>query len=100
MYFSDRITLRRVKTEIVNGFSTELKPEAEKEVWADKQSVRRTEFYAADKVGRKVDAVFIVNAVDYDGETEIEWNGKIYDVVREYQPPNNIDKIELTCARR
>lgn len=100
MYFSDRIILRKVKNEIANGFSAEPKPETEKEVWADKRSVRRTEFYAADKVGRKVDAVFVVNAVDYDGETEIEWNKKKYDVVREYQPPNNIDKIELTCARR
>lgn len=97
MYFSDRIKLRSVAVTYDSaGFAIETPTTVE--VWADKRSVARTEFYAAHKADMRVDMMFVVQASDYSEQREIEHGGVVYDVIRTYQTGS--ETIELTCARR
>lgn len=61
------------------------------QVFAEKKSVRQSEFYAAYQVGLKPSLLFAVNRCDYEyasteqyEPTEIEYEGKTYPVIRTY----------------
>ena len=97
MYFSDRIKLRTITTtHDADGFA--IQTATSKEVWADRHSVTRTEFYAAQGSRVRTDIGFTVKLADYSGQTEIEYKGIIYDVVRSFEL--DLDTVDLTCARR
>lgn len=109
MRMLDEITLRAItRTQSASGYPVETVTETT--VYADVMSVKRSEFYSAGAAGMRADIVFIINADEYDGQTEIEYNGSIYNVVRTYQMAESrtsantyggdINRIELTCARR
>lgn len=109
MRMLDEIKLRTVtKTPGAGGYVSE--SVSASTVYADVMSVKRSEFYAAGAAGMKADIVFVVNADEYAGQTEVEYDGKIYKVVRTYQLAESrtsarsyrgdINRIELTCARR
>jgi SPP1 family predicted phage head-tail adaptor len=68
----------------------------EKTVYADIKSVRQSEFYAAEASGKKVDLVFVVNADEWNGATEIEYGSLVYSVVRAQDWKG---RTELTCSR-
>lgn len=95
-HFDDTIKLRKITPTITDGFATQTV--MAREVWADKQSATRQEYYAAAAVNRRIDVIFVVNTIDFADEEELEYNGDIYDIVRTYQP--SLDRVELTCERR
>jgi len=82
----------------VNSVGIPVLTETKTTVWADKLSVKRAEHYAANAAGIRVDIVFSVNADDYTGQTEVEWNSTKYNVVRSYAVGRG--RVELTCALR
>lgn len=82
----------------VNSVGIPVLTETKTTVWADKLSAKRTEYYAANAAGIRVDIVFSVNADDYTGQTEVEWNSTKYNVVRSYAVGRG--RVELTCALR
>ena len=82
----------------VNGVGIPVLSETKTTVWADKLSAKRAEYYAANSAGIRVDIVFSVNADDYSGQTEAEWNSVKYSVVRSYAVGRG--RVELTCALR
>lgn len=67
-------------------------------VWADKKSVTRSEFYAANMAGVKIDAVFAVHAEDYDNQTAVTLGSTNYEVIRAYAKGEGV--VELMCAVR
>lgn len=67
-----------------------------KEVFAKTKSVTRTEFYSAMHAGISAEIAFVVNDSEYDGENAVEYNGKMYHVIRTYSA-NTLD-IELMCS--
>lgn len=88
-----------VDTETVpNEVGIPVLTETKTTVWADKLSAKRSEHYAANAAGIRVDIVFSINADDYTGQTEVEWNSKKYNVVRSYASGRG--RVELTCALR
>lgn len=95
MYYSDRITLRTVTKTLANGAYTTTY--SDKEVWADRRSVKRQEFYSALAAGRSADIVFAVHADDYANQAEVTYDGQSYKVLRSYQ--TGPDEVELTCTR-
>lgn len=95
-HFDERIALLAVYSDIVNGFPVERYEESE--VWADRKSVNRSEFYAATQAGMKADVVFTVNAIDYQEQSMVRVGEVLYDVVRTYQ--KELDHVELTCTKR
>lgn len=82
----------------VNSVGIPVLTETKTTVWADKLSAKRAEHYAANAAGIRVDIVFSVNADDYAGQTEVEWNSEKYSVVRSYASGRG--RVELTCALR
>jgi hypothetical protein len=40
----------------------------------------------------------IIRQIEYNGESRVRWNDKVYDVLRTYS--KNDELIELTCAKR
>lgn len=95
-HFDDRIKLLALTFEIVDSFPVEHR--AATEVWADRKSVTRAEYYQASQSGIKADVIFTVPAIDYAGQSVVEYDGELYDVVRTYQ--TELDHIDLTCTKR
>jgi SPP1 family predicted phage head-tail adaptor len=90
------ITLRDTTTAPdANGLATTTN--VDKLVYAELQSVKRAEFYAAQAAGAKVDAVFIVNADEYTGQMTVIHGTDTYKVTRTYQDRG---RVELTCTKR
>ena len=95
MYFSDKALLRtETIVQDADGFNTVTTSDVE--VWADKKSVKRTEFYMAQSAGIEVTTVFEVS--DYSNEKVIVYQGKVYDIIRAYQDGSG--PYELTCSDR
>ena len=95
-HFDERIFLVSVVPCVEDGFPVEYWEESE--VWADRKSVSRQEFYQAQQAGVRADVVFVVNALDYAEQSIVRVGGVYYDVSRSYQ--TELDKIELTCTKR
>ena len=66
------------------------------EVWANKKSVVRAEFYPAYAVGIEAKIAFEVRSEDYDGQKDILHEGKAYEVIRSFQKGEGT--VELTCS--
>lgn len=96
-HWDAEITLIDTGSSIIDGFDVP-QGAARTEIFAEVKEATRSEFYAAEAVKRKINKVFEVNALDYNGEIYVEYDGKLYDVVRSY--PVGHDKISLSCERR
>lgn len=95
MYWRDVATLVAITKEPdADGYKKQ--QQARTEVFVDVRSAKRSEFYAARQSGTKIDLVFLVRAVDYNGEEQIEYDGKTYAVVRAYTKAGEI--YELNCT--
>ena len=91
------VVLLSTKSEIISGF--DIPKEVDRNsVFAERKSATRTEFYSAGTINRRIDEVFVVNALDYQGEIYLLYGDDLYDVVRSYQ--TSMDRVELSCERR
>ncbi|MBR2785047.1 MAG: phage head closure protein [Clostridia bacterium] len=68
-----------------------------KKCYAKAQSVRTNEFYSAVEIGMTPSVEFVVKKLNYNGEKEIEWNNRRYNVIRVVEPKNKFD-IVLVCS--
>lgn len=68
------------------------------ETFCQVQSVSRAEFFNAGKAGLTPEYVFTVNAVEYDGQSEVEYEGKRYTIYRTYRTDE--DMMELYAEYR
>jgi len=66
-------------------------------VFADKQSVRQSEFYQAVASGLNPEAVFIVRTIDYSDQACVEWGAKQFNIIRTYNRPDEM--TELVCRK-
>jgi SPP1 family predicted phage head-tail adaptor len=67
--------------------------------YAKKQSVRTSEFYNASMVGLTPSCEFIIKRLNYNGESELEWNNDRYEIIRTIDPKNKFD-IVLVCSKK
>lgn len=95
MYFSDKILLLTI-TEGQDSSGYPTKTEVGRDVWANKKSVARAEFYSANANGIRVTAVFDVHSEDFNDETELLFDSKRYEVLRAYQ--KGLGVVELNCT--
>lgn len=68
----------------------------EREITAEKQPVKRSEFYQGAAVGLKPEVVFEIWQFDYQDERKVIYNNREYRVIRTYEKAN--ERIELTCT--
>ena len=61
-----------------------------REVFANKKSVRQSEFYQASNVGLKPELVFEIRSIEFSNDEKVRYNGKEYSIIRAY------DKGETT----
>lgn len=94
MYWRHMATLVTIKKTVdEDGYKTT--DETRREVFCNKKSATRSEFYTAKQAGDKIALVLEVRGVDYEDETRVEFEGKPYEVVRAYTKAG--EKIELNC---
>lgn len=67
--------------------------------YAKKQSLRTNEFYNASMVGLTPSCEFIIKRLNYNGESELEWNNDRYEIIRTIDPKNKFD-IVLVCSKK
>lgn len=95
----DDIAILRAATITTDAVGNEIKTYSEKKVFCRTRGVTRREFYDAAQAGLRPTVVFVLqNKIDYNGEEEIEWRGKVYRIIRTYW--NDADEIELTVEER
>lgn len=77
-------------------------PAEPRQIFAQIQSVTRSEFYQAGRAGYSPAFVFSVFAGDYNGESVIEYNGETYAVYRTYRKTggDGSDYMELYAERQ
>lgn len=92
MRWSEVVTLLKV-TEIENDYGDVEKVTVPHEVFANKKSVRQSEFYQAQAIGFKPELVFEVRSFDYDKQEQLEYDKK-YNIIRTY---DRGEFIELVC---
>lgn len=85
-------------TYALDDYGVQCRTESRKDVFAQVDSITRSEFYNAGRNGLNPDFVFTVFHGDYDGEGVCEYNGKRYAIYRTYFPGEG-DYMELYVQR-
>ena len=67
----------------------------EREVFADKQSIRQSEFYQAAATGLRPELMFVVRSIDYNQEPKLKHGDKTYTIIRTYDKDGEL--TELVC---
>lgn len=94
MLFRDVIKLISTTTT-ENDMGDIIETPIEHEVFADKQSVRQSEFYQAAATGLRPELMFVVRSIDYQGEIRLKYNNKEYNIIRTYDKDGEL--TELIC---
>jgi len=94
MLFRDVVKLISV-TVTENDMGDVIETPVERDVFADKQSIRQSEFYQAAATGLRPELMFVVRSIDYNGEPKLKYNGKEYAIIRTYDKDGEL--IELIC---
>lgn len=70
----------------------------ETKVYANKISVKRTEFYQAQAAGFKPEKCFEVRTVEFneDKHTHVKYNDVVYKILRSYEKDSEITELTLT----
>lgn len=92
--WSDTIELISISRDI-NDVGDAVEVETLRMAYANKKSIRQSEFYQAMASGLKPEIMFEVMSFDYDGESRLKYNGKKYTIIRTYITTS--DKMELVC---
>lgn len=95
MYWRDIGFLCSERTEL-DRFRKPTRYYNETQVFCNKKSVRQSEFYQAQAVGYRPEAVFELRDVDYNGESYFRHERTRYRVIRTYSRGG--DTIELVCT--
>jgi|SRR5690625_968201 len=86
-----------------NAIGDPIQVPVKRPVLCGRKSITRNEHYQAAAHGLRPEIVFVVNRHEYDGETEVEFEGRLYRVARTYMPDRSRDladfeNIELVCT--
>lgn len=68
----------------------------DKKVFCNEKGVKRNEFYQAHAQGIKAELCLEVKTMDFANESHVQFNGKMYRIVRTYPVKNEC--IELICT--
>jgi len=76
--------VQATQTTDQDGFPT-LSITGRKPIFAKKGSIKSNEFYAASQSGFSLEIMFEVFTLEYDAQIYVEYNSKIYKVIRTYE---------------
>lgn len=66
-----------------------------REVYANRKSVRQSEFYQAAMTDLRPEIMFEIRSAEYEGEPKVRFEGRDYSVIRTY---DNGEITELICS--
>ena len=69
---------------------------AARQVFANRKSVRQSEFYQAAMTGMRPELMFEVRSIEYADEPKLRHNGQAYRIIRTYSKNGEI--TELICS--
>lgn len=78
-----------------NGF--EIQAERKREIFADKKSVRSSEFYQAQSQGFKLGIMFNIKPYEYDNEEYLIFENQKYKIERTYEKDS--ENLEIVCSK-
>lgn len=96
MLFSDVINLVKISNS-KNEYFDIVQTETKRQVYANKKSIKMSEFYQAQVVGMKPELIFEIWANEYEGEEYIEFDGIKYKIIRTYM--KSVDILELVVSK-
>lgn len=82
-------------TSSTNDIGDPIKIPVERQVFAEKKSIRQSEFYQATATGLRPDLMFVVWTREYRGEQKLKYQGREYSVIRTFEP--NSEETEIVC---
>jgi SPP1 family predicted phage head-tail adaptor len=88
------VTLIKRGDSAVDEYGNPYYPETRRDVFAEKKSVRQTEFFQAFAVGFKPEIVLEIYDFDYKNEEFCELDGERFTIYRSY-PIKNTDRVEI-----
>lgn len=88
MFWNSKVSLGKVTESVVYG--EPIQSTAWTDIFANKRSVRQSEFYAASNLGLKPELMFEVHSHEFSGHTKLKHDNKEYEIIRAY------DKGEVT----
>lgn len=68
---------------------------SQRQIFAEKKSIRQSEFYQASVAGLKPELTFVVWSAEYGQETLLEFNDVRYDIIRTFDKDEK--NTELIC---
>lgn len=94
MLWRDTVELISITTT-ENEMGDPVQTETPRTVFANKKSIRQSEFYQAMATDLKPEIMFEVRSDEYQGETKLRYDGKGYTIIRTYTKNDEI--MELVC---
>ena len=85
-------------TITTNEYKQEVRVENRNTVFVETDDIKRLEFYSAGKAGLNPQFMLKTAIIDYNGEREVEVDGKRYGIYRTYKVDK--DYIELYCEEK
>ena len=96
MLWRDVINLIAVTSTATNDYGDPIDTESSRKIFANKKSIRQSEFYQAMGTGLKPVIMFEVRSIDYANEETLLYNSVRYKIEREYSKNGEIS--ELICT--
>ncbi len=82
-------------TSGTNDRGNVIKTPVSRQVYAQKTSVRQSEFYQAAAQGLRAERMYIVRSADYNEETALQAGERVYKIIRAYDKDGEF--TELVC---
>ena len=95
MLFRDVVDLIRVTTT-TNEIGDSIEVETSREVFANKKSIRQSEFYQAAMTDLRPELMFEVRSIEYNEEPSLRYEGRDYNIIRTHSKNGEI--TELVCS--
>ena len=94
MFFREIINLISV-VRVQDIYGDFAETETSTQVFADKKSIKQSEFYQAMSIGIRPEITFVIREIDYSNQDKLQYNNKKYDILRSYSIDGEL--IELIC---
>lgn len=94
----DTLILIGISFSEMDLYGVRQKVETRNEVFCKVSDVTRSEFFGGGRAGLNPDKTFVISAIDYSGESVVEYAGNRYAIYRTYHVPAT-DYMELHVQR-
>jgi SPP1 family predicted phage head-tail adaptor len=91
--FKDVINIISIVNTVDEGGDT-VQVETPRQVFANKKSIKQSEYYQALSVGLKPEVTFEIYSFEYEDERKLTYETKPYNIIRTFEKG---DFVELIC---